>query len=292
MGNYGATVSAVSIAEVAKEAIAAGADILLMPSDIPATIDGVVAGVAEGRYTQARVDSSVRRVLEMKERFHLHDNRYVDIDTMRRRVGDSANVNVARYAAERSITLVKDSLGAVPLAHTPGVRPRVLSITIARRSDLGAGTTFDSTLKQDSVIVRSVWLNPSDAGAEADHLLALSDSADAVVLGSYLSGGSTVSTLSAPDTLVRFIRAMVARKPRTILVSLGNPYLLQQMPDVPAYLVTYGPAPVSQRAAAMAISGALTVDGKLPITIPPFAPFGTGLHREATHTLPAPRSQP
>src|SRR4051812_5461092 len=65
-GNYGAIKNALSIAEACKLAIAAGADILLMPSDVPGAIDAVVSGVREGRFTQARVDSSVRRVLEIK----------------------------------------------------------------------------------------------------------------------------------------------------------------------------------------------------------------------------------
>src|SRR6185312_10776478 len=61
-GSYGGTIdNALSIGEACKLAIAAGADILLMPSDVPASIDAVVAGVREGRFTQARVDSSVRR---------------------------------------------------------------------------------------------------------------------------------------------------------------------------------------------------------------------------------------
>src|SRR5262249_7138916 len=70
-GNYGTIQNSIGIAEACKLAIAAGADILLMPSDVPAAIDAVVAGVREGRFTQARVDSSVRRVLELKRQFNL-----------------------------------------------------------------------------------------------------------------------------------------------------------------------------------------------------------------------------
>ena len=54
-----------------------------MPSDVPGSIDAVVAGVREGRFTQARVDSSVRRVLLMKQQLKLERNRFVDLDTVR-----------------------------------------------------------------------------------------------------------------------------------------------------------------------------------------------------------------
>ena len=149
-GNYGAQIkNALSIAEACKLAVAAGADILLMPSDVPAAIDAVVEGVRQGRFTQARVDSSVRRVLEIKQRLGLARQRLVDLDSVRAIVGDTVNLRVAASAAQRSITLAKDSLSLVPLARagTATTAPRVLSITIAARTDLPAGATFNAELR-------------------------------------------------------------------------------------------------------------------------------------------------
>ena len=42
VGSYGAINNSIGIAEACKLAIAAGADILLMPSDVPGAIDAVV----------------------------------------------------------------------------------------------------------------------------------------------------------------------------------------------------------------------------------------------------------
>src|SRR5688572_28605137 len=89
-------------AESAKRAIEAGADILLMPADVAGMIDAVVAGVREGRYDERRLDASVRRVLELKRRFNLDRHRFVDLDSVRHIVGDTANAAVARRIAERA----------------------------------------------------------------------------------------------------------------------------------------------------------------------------------------------
>src|SRR4051812_16916053 len=94
-GNYGTINNSIGIAEACKLAIGAGADILLMPSDVPAAIDAVVTGVREGRFTQAHVDSSVRRVLEIKRRFNLDRRRLVSLDSVRSLVGDTANLALA-----------------------------------------------------------------------------------------------------------------------------------------------------------------------------------------------------
>lgn len=54
--------------EAAVRAILAGADILLMPSDLAATQQGLLAAVETGRLSKGRLDESVRRVLRLKAR--------------------------------------------------------------------------------------------------------------------------------------------------------------------------------------------------------------------------------
>jgi beta-N-acetylhexosaminidase len=68
---------------------------------------------------------------------------------------------------------------------------------------------------------------------------------------------------------------------KVILVSFSNPYIASELPATPAYLVAWGPAPVSQRAAARALLGLSSITGQLPITIPSVAGYGAGLRRDA-----------
>jgi beta-N-acetylhexosaminidase len=289
-GTYG-TITSIGLAEACKRALEAGADVLLMPSDVSAAIDAVVAGVQEGRFTVARVDSSVRRLLELKERLGLHRNRLVDLDSVQAIVGDSNNLNVARRAAELSITLAKDSLHLVPLAHGPGAAQRVLAVTMASRSDLGANVAFLAELRRglaNGVRLRTEYVNPDDAGTNYARLLAAADSADLVLLCSYLAPSYSAASASAAAPIIEFMRAISQRKARIVLVNFGNPYLYQQVPIVPAYIVAWGGFPVSQRAAAEALLGVNAITGRLPISIPPFLPFGAGEMRPAVPALSAP----
>ena len=281
-GVYGAVVSP-GLAEVVKRAVEAGNDVLLMPLDVATAINAVVDGVREGRFTQARVDSSVRRLLVLKHSMGLAQKRMVDPDAARRVVGSAAHLQVADHIAERSITLAKDSLRIVPLAPSSAVRPRVLSVTLARRADLGAGTTFDEELRR-SCDVRSVWVDAGDPAAPAMATQALSaaaDSVDYVLIGWYLAQGTIVADPNAPSALVELVRTLVQRKPRTVLTSFGNPYVYQNMPFAPAYLVAWGGFPVSQRAAARALLGVSDIAGRLPISIPPSLRLGAGEMRSA-----------
>jgi len=264
--------------EATKRAISAGIDVLIQPLDVSQTISAVVAGVTEGRYTEARLDSSVRRVLETKRRLGLAQSKLVDLNALRFLVGDSSNTQIARTVAERSITLVKDSLRQVPIA---AKNARVLSITLARRADLGAGNAFNAELLGALPNLRTEFMATEDAPLNFPRLIAAADSADITIVGSYVGQNWDAVTASAPQAFANFVQALVQRGRKPIVVAFGSPYLLQQLPWVSAYLVAWGGFPVSQVAAARALLGESAISGHLPITIPPHAVRGTGIQRAA-----------
>ena len=268
--------------EAARRAVSAGADVLLMPVDVRETIDAVVAGVREGRYNESRIDASVRRLLEMKRRFGLDRVRTVSMDSVRAIVGDTAHTAVARRVAERGIVLVKDSLRSVPLVDRRGLR--ITSITYGRRTDLGAGVGFNAELRRRYDSLRTEFVNSEDAAPDFQRLLHIADSAEVVVVGSYVNISSTTATAGAPRAFLDFVAQLRARNARTVLVSFGTPYLLQQAPSVSSYMIAWGPSQASQQAAARALLGINAITAKLPISLPPFASLGDGESRDATRS--------
>jgi beta-N-acetylhexosaminidase len=70
--NMGGITSWGSSGSVAVRAIASGVDMLLMPPRPGDVVRGVVAAVRSGRLTEDRLDTSVERVLELKERLGLY----------------------------------------------------------------------------------------------------------------------------------------------------------------------------------------------------------------------------
>ena len=270
------------LAEATKRSIVAGADVILMPTDVPGAIDAIVAGTTEGRYTAARVDSSARRILIMKARLGLARDPLVRPDTARARVGDSAHVALARLAAERGITLVRDSTNLVPLrAPAAGAAAtRVLSVTIARRNDLSAGRDFDAELRRRVPGLRTQFLDGENAATDFGRALRMADSADVVIVGVYALAGFDVQRAGGTASPVaEFVRALARKPVRTALVSFADPYLLRQVPEAGTYLIAWGGFGASQVAAARAIAGAAPITGRLPITIPGVAPYGAGLDR-------------
>ncbi len=297
-----------TMGEVTQLAVAAGNDVLLMPTDVNAAIEAVVSGVRAGRFTEARVDSSVRRLLVAKHRMGLDRNRYVDVEKVRSIVADSANLAPARLAAERAITLVRDSLGMIPLGRLPRAT-RVVSLTIAPRAELSAGASFNGELQRQFPQLRTQVMTPeivfdATAGAASggtgayvaspvprllpaivDNALHAAEGADVVIVSSYFGASSSTATMSATGGLPELIDGLQKAGRKVILVSFANPYLPQGLPATPVFLEAWSASALSQRAAARALVGLAPISGQLPITIPSVAPYGAGLRREALPVL-------
>ncbi len=266
--------------EAATMAIAAGNDVLLMPGSVTGAIDAVVAGVRLGRYTEARLNASVRRVLVLKEKLGITRNRLVPLDRIRSVVGDSTHQQLADRIAQRSVVLAKDSMNLVPLRRI-GTPPKVVVITYARRGDLGAGTTFLPELRLGFPSLTSAFVNADESEPRFDTPLQLAENAEVVVVCSYVNINSASATAAAPRAFSEFVATLVARGHRVVLMSFGTPYLLQQIPTASTYLLAWGGSASSQRAAARALLGTEPIDGTLPIAIPPLLPLGAGIHRFA-----------
>ncbi|HEX6037280.1 glycoside hydrolase family 3 protein [Longimicrobium sp.] len=270
VGRYGRT-------EPLLMALEAGIDLLLQPLDAREAVDALVAGVESGRISQARLDASVRRILEAKARAGLHRSATADLESVDDVVGTRAHRQLAQTVAERSITLARDERGSVPMA--PGAR--VLSITYADAVDLTAGRWFDRELTRLGHTVGSFRVDPQTPPETYARILALADSADVIVASAYVQPREHAGTVGARGGFPQFVQALATRGDRVVAVSFGSPYVISAYPTAPAYLLAWGGAEVSQRAAARALAGQAAITGRLPVTIPtPDLPRGTGLTRE------------
>lgn len=258
-------------------AIEAGADVLLMPRDVREAIATVVAVVEAGRISEARIDASVRRILEAKARAGLHRGRLVDLEAVDRVVGTRAHTAVARTIAERSITLARDTRALLPLE--PG--RRVLSVVYAEASDLVAGRAFNAALVGAGVTVSSARVDDRTTGAEFEALRTRADSADVVVVSAFVSPRDYRGTIGAGGGFGEWVEALSADGRPVVVVSFGSPYLLDSFPSVPTYLLAWSGVEVSQRAAARALVGTIPITGRLPIPLPPHHAAGEGIQRPA-----------
>ena len=268
--------------EAAVLALEAGSDVLLVPEDVSEAIDAVEVAVRTGRVARERIDRSVRLLLAAKARVGLHEHRTVDLAAVPEVAGSAGHLTFADLAAERSVTLVRDRDGLVPLP--ADARGRVVSVTYARDQDLIAGIEFNRVAAHfvDALVSRRL-----DEGSDAAAYQAVQDAArdaDVVLLNVYVPPFAGAGSVAVPDALRDMVGDLSARG-AVVVSSFGNPYSLSAFEDLGSYLIAWGSHEVSQRAGAFALMGAAEISGTLPISIPPDHAAGDGLRRDA---LPEP----
>jgi beta-glucosidase len=100
-------------AAIAK-AVNAGVDVSMTVDDYVGWNNGLIQDVQNGLVSMHRIDASVRRILTLKFKLGLFDHPYVDPNAADAAV--KANKDLAKKAADESMTLLRNQNGTLPLS--------------------------------------------------------------------------------------------------------------------------------------------------------------------------------
>ena len=255
----------------AVRAVQAGADILLMPPDIGGAIRAVVAATERGEIPTARIDASVRRILEMKVRTGAIQQPFVDLDALREVVGSAAHRATAQTIADGAVTLLRNTGALLPLARgTP-----TAIVTFAGESDVNAGRTFAADLRGRLGEGRILRITPTTSRARLDSLLR---PGERMILATFVRTIEGEGRFAVGAHVAAWIDSVAWTRPVAV-VAFSNPYVLREFNRVPAYVATFGRGDAVERAAARALAGAIPFAGRAPITLPGYFRAGDGADR-------------
>ncbi len=271
--------------EAAVRAVQAGIDVVLDSPDSAAAALALVAAVKDNTIPRARIESSVRRILEAKARLGLHRTRTVNLDAAPLTVGGRKHEAIAQAVSDRSITLIKDERVMVPL-----LTPRTGTVMYLSVLDYPSGWRIAAPSRTMIPELRARWaatesfeISDRTTPSELDMVRALAAKYDAVVAGIFVRASSGSGRLDLAPQLEQFLkdiaRATERRKQPFVSVLFGNPYTAMGIPEAPAVMLTYDFSDGAERAAVKALAGEIPIGGKLPIALPGLFPIGHGLTR-------------
>ncbi|HEX9755008.1 MAG TPA: glycoside hydrolase family 3 N-terminal domain-containing protein [Gemmatimonadales bacterium] len=276
--DMGGVVNSYGPDEAAVQAILAGSDILLQPRDPRTAVEAVVRAVQEGRIPRERLDRSVRRVLQLKQRLGLFRRRTVNLDSVGYVVGRRAALDSAQATSARALVLLKDSLGVLDSLRRPARRVAIITYGEANAGTVGAVLSGELRRRGYPTIV--FRLHPPSGPASYDSARVMLTGGDVRLFVVSVRAREGKGSIAMPEPLTGLIEGTVGGTP-TLLVSLGSPYLITQTPGVPGYLLGWVSNPLVEQAIAAALTGA-PITGHLPVAIPPSYPIGAGLQRPAS----------
>ena len=242
-------------------AVAAGIDLLLFNHDlsrVEPACSNLVQATRRGLLSADDVHASARRIASLKNWIKRQPQEPLDV------IGCQAHLRLAQEVARKSVTLVHDAAGRLPLRVGPEEKivvaiPRPQDLTPADTSSYVKPVLADALRRYHPQVDEvSFTLNPpsSDIGELSERLAKY----DVVVLG-------TINATAHPGQ-AELVKKLVKQGTRLITVALRMPYDLAVYPHVPTYICTYSILPPAMEALAEALFGRIPFAGSLPVTIP------------------------
>ena len=303
-----------NIGRAAVDSFNAGNDVLIIPADLDASYRALLEAVQSGEISRQRLDQSVRKILELKTSLGLNKARLVDPGQLSSQIAKPENVAVGQRIADEAITLVRDNSKVIPLQSSVGTpKPALPYQSVTEVSNRLVAVIFFDDLRADSGRMlehqilarvpdaRVIYVDARSAAGMKPSVVEAVEAAEHVIAAVYVvptagkamraAGGDLKNTVAMDDATGSLLTAILDRAAsRTVVLAMGNPYVVQDFPAIQNYVCAFSNATVSETAAVKAIFGEIPISGHLPVTIPGIASRGEGIERPARPTPARPSS--
>jgi beta-glucosidase-like glycosyl hydrolase len=226
------------VKHVPAQCINAGADILLHPADADSTVEELEHAIDSGEVHETRVDDAVGRILRVKARIKNIKKQDVDYEI---------NTELSTIISDKSITLVKDTPGVLPVNDVKGVYLAMFGDEEMHKS---------SPLKNFYPLL-NLKLKTQDS--KLDTVIFAIFTNIAAWRG---SSGIKIEEIHSIEKLMKISR-------RPIVISFGSPYVLRHFMSAGVLIAAYDTTEQAQLSVTKCLKGELRLQGRLPVDINP-----------------------
>lgn len=257
--------------ELVPKAIEHGCDMFLFTKNLDEDILFMKQGLENGILSAQRLDEAVLRILGLKASLALHKiNNIPSLDHANAVLKSEAHLTIARQVADRSITLVKEEAGVLPLTSERYKHILLYDIeseanALGYHKSKGLAASFTPLLEREGFSVTR--FEPS--GVYEGHQGSFDDMKERYDLIIYLCNLATKSNQTT--VRIEWINPMGINVPiymqsiPTIFISTENPYHLLDVPRVKTYINTYGTNDYTLPLLVQKLTGKSKFVGKSPV---------------------------
>jgi beta-N-acetylhexosaminidase len=227
------------ITNASAQCLKAGVDVLLHSTDADATVRELFSAFESKDISEEQIEAAAGRISHAKEKMQKRETDIIDY---------KKHEMLSSQITGRSITLVKDTKGILPLRDAGKV-----SIILAGDEQYFGSSPFNKAGNHISPALAK--------GGEGG----FSDDISVIAIFTSVSAwkGSSGISESEKDRIKRLIKE--AR--HSIVISFGSPYILKHFRDADILIAAYEPTEQAQKAVMERLEGKLEFKGKLPVKL-------------------------
>lgn len=274
-----AAYNAPGIVEV--KAILAGNDVLLFSEDVGKAIIEIKKAILNKEISQEEIDVRCKKILMAKFWCGLHKKPYVSPKNLYNELNTNESNALNTQLARAAITIVKNENAIIPLKYTDSTRILEISVGIEDQNSL-----YNSI--KNYGYVQHVGISHDVPKASVESIFTKLQQSEIAIVQLNKTTLKSDNNYGIGNKSLALIDSIAREKP-TILVVVGNPYLLSKIksPEVfKSIIVAYEYMPSLLKASGEVIMGDVGATGKLPVSTT-FFKAGTGINTE-----PVQRSTP
>lgn len=254
------------------EAVKAGNDIILMPSDVGRTISLVKRAVRRGEIPEEQIDASCRKILLAKYWAGLHQMEPVRTDSLVEALNKPEYEKLYRELVVRSLSMIRNRDSVIPLNDLPAIR--LATVTIGGQGEQEWGATSDLYLKGSHF-----HLSGTASPQERQELSGKLKAYNTVIVNLLSTSFRASRGYGISDGTVEFIEGLDSASTQILNVA-GYPYVLSRfsrLDHLDAIILSYNDDPLFQDLTAQGIFGGTSFTGRIPVSAGNLASAGAGI---------------
>ena len=246
-------------------AFLAGNDILLIPNNVSTAIKKMKRAFKAKKFTEERLAVSVKKILKAKYLVGLNKYKPVSKENLSTDLNTIEDDYLIAKAMQAAVTLVQNKNNILPLSKEP-------TYGYLKLGD-DTGSTFKNSLLQ------KLKIHTVDASLPNDKIIQALASYKKVIIGFHRSNASPWKASSFSKKEHQLLTALT--KDHSIILDVFvKPYALSSLGNLDAIdglVVSYQNSSIAQKASAEILLGERKASGRLPVSIAPSYPVGTGI---------------
>ncbi len=259
--------------EVAAKALLAGNDILLFVENVPASLACIKDHLCDSSLSMEQIEKSCKRVLLAKYWAGLNKYQPIELKNLTEDLNTGGAPEMIKKAIKNGIVVAKNADDIIPIKNPELYKIAIVSVGVQQLTPFQEATLNYAHADYFSI-------EKTDPQANFDSLFAALKSYNLVLVSLHATSRFVSKKLGLTQPQIDFVNRLLEQDRKTVLISNGNPYILNQFQRARNVIISYEDLELNNALAAQVLFGAIPAKGKMPVGVGNAFPLNAGVNTE------------